>query len=174
MDAWIRRHRGEPFDQGGSWAASGILIRALLTSLLNEPYMGKAPPKSTGKELFNLEWLDSLSAEYTAPPEDIQATLCHFTVETIAMGIAACSANGADEIFICGGGALNQHLMSLLEQKVPGTPIQSTAACGIDPMHVEAAAFAWLAHQTLNHLPGNLPDVTGASRPAILGGVYLP
>ena len=176
LDSWIMRHRGEDFDRGGRWAAGGTVDFKLLARLLEEPYLARRAPKSTGRELFNLAWLDQhLGGVDSAPSApDVQATLCEFTARTIADGIAAIGGSAAEDIFVCGGGAFNDQLMARLADLLPGAPVQTTAAAGIDPLHVEAAAFAWLAHRTLNRQPGNLPAVTGASRPAVLGGIYYP
>lgn len=175
MDAWIQRHLGKLFDDGGLWAASGTVQPEFLDILLVEPYFQRPAPKSTGKELFNLPWLDAQLARHNThlAAEDVQATLCEFTARTIAAGLNLINARPS-EIYLCGGGAFNCQLHTRLEQLLPGSAIATTAAMGIDPQHVEAAAFAWLAHRTLNRLPGNLPAVTGASRGAILGGIYLP
>lgn len=177
MDSWIQQVLTQPFDKNGHWAASGQAHSQLLEELLSEPYLNRMPPKSTGKEIFNLAWLDGRLFRTGAQisPEDVQATLCRFTALTIARGLELASATAqVDDIYLCGGGTLNSHLVRSLEGALPGIPIYSTAALGMDPLHIEGAAFAWLAHQTLNRLPGNIPAVTGAQRDAILGGIYFP
>jgi len=177
MDGWIQRHQGKPFDANGAWAATGKSHPALLSQLLAEPYLATLPPKSTGKEIFNLVWLDQILSHHTAeiPAEDVQATLCCFTALSIAQGIAQLPPGSAvSELYLCGGGVHNAQLVSHLKEAMTNMSLQSTAALGLDPQHIEAAAFAWLAHQTLNHLPGSLASVTGAKRDAILGGIYFP
>jgi len=174
MDAWIQRHQDKQYDGNGDWARTGQTNFELLAQLLAEPYLLEPPPKSTGKELFNLSWLDRLLAGQNLAPADVQATLCLFTARSIASSIKSHCPTELDEVFVCGGGVFNEHLLSLLQQELAGIPIASTSACGVHPQQVEAAAFAWLAHRTLNHLSGNLPAVTGAQRRAILGGIYLP
>ena len=177
MDSWTRHKQGKPFDKDGLWAASGSADSQLLEQLLSEPYLQRAPPKSTGKELFNLEFLSKILADNRRDlkPQDIQATLCEFTVATIVGGLQLIPEDTrAAEIYLCGGGALNPYLVQRLRDKLPHEQLSTTAAMGIDPMHVEAAAFAWLAHQALHKLPGNIPAVTGASREAVLGGIYFP
>ncbi len=177
MDAWHSRHRSGSFDDGGAWAASGMCSDTLLAALLAEPYLMRAPPKSTGKELFNLPWLDARLAALSEPlpPEDVQATLCAYTAHTIARGLEQLPGGiPPDEVYLCGGGVFNTHLVTSLRQLLAKTPVNTSADRGIHPLHVEAAAFAWLAHRTLNRLPGNLTSVTGARRNAVLGGIYYP
>lgn len=177
MDEWIDRHLGRAFDTDGAWARSGHPDKQLLASMLEEPYLAIDPPKSTGRELFNQRWLDRhLQSLSTIPrPEDVQATLCEFTAMTISGGLDAITGTGAiDDVFVCGGGAFNRHLIARLKACVSPAPVTSTATAGVHPQHVEAAAFAWLAHRTLHRQPGNIPGVTGASREAVLGGIYYP
>lgn len=173
MDYWIHQQRSSLFDKNGSWAASGTCHQALLTSLMSEPYLALAPPKSTGRELFNHQWLQAqLQSHPDIDAADIQATLCHFTARSIAEHIQR-YANSCDEVIVCGGGALNQYLMAVLQDYLGNTPVMTSAEVGVDPQWIEATAFAWLAKQTLSQLPGNCPAVTGANRPVILGGVYI-
>jgi anhydro-N-acetylmuramic acid kinase len=167
MDAWIRRHKAEPYDRDGAWAGSGTVDRGLLDRLLADPYFHSPPPKSTGFEYFNLEWLDAMGAE-SLDPVAVQTTLCELTARTIANAIAGVAA----EVFVCGGGVHNLQLMHRLRAALGDIPVQTTATAGLDPDWVEAAAFAWLAMRTLAGLPGNLPAVTGASREAVLGTVH--
>lgn len=176
MDGWIQRHRGEHFDDRGSWAASGLCHTELLNKLLAEPYLQLLPPKSTGREIFNLSWLESIISTVKTPiePNDVQATLCEFTATTIAMALEQLPNRHLENIYLCGGGVRNSHLIQRLRKKTPRATISTTADAGIDPQQVESAAFAWLAHQALNRLPGNIPSVTGASREAVLGGIYFP
>lgn len=171
MDAWIQRHRGETFDRDGAWAHGGACIPALLKSLLDHEYFSRPAPKSTGRELFNLEWLDSKLSSPKAQARDVQATLLDFTVASIADAIAR-NAASAKEIYVCGGGAANRELMKRLAAAFPNLVVKTTAALGVEPDWVEACAFAWLARQALLLRPGNLPAVTGAKGPRILGAIY--
>lgn len=174
MDAWTRRHLGRPFDADGAFAARGRPDRALLEALLRDPWFSLPPPKSTGPDHFHLDWLER-HLPPGAHPADVQATLLWLTVESVARGIAtACRGEPVHEVLLCGGGARNGALVAALSERLAPAGVATTAACGVDPLHVEAAAFAWLAHRTLARLPGNLPPVTGAHRPAVLGGIYFP
>lgn len=172
LDAWISRQRGQPYDDGGAWAASGQVDRELLTTLLGEPFFHLDGPRSTGRDHFNLAWLENGRPSLASlPPADVQATLLELTAVTVADALRA--ANLTDgEMLVCGGGVHNTALMQRLAGLLPDMPIRTTAAAGIDPDWVEAMAFAWLARQTLANRPGNLPGVTGASRPVILGGIW--
>ncbi|WP_276611193.1 anhydro-N-acetylmuramic acid kinase [Thioalkalivibrio sp. XN8] len=171
LDAWARRHLGTPCDEDGRWAAAGRVDEALLHRLLAHPFLALPPPKSTGPEEFSPAWLDAeLAALGHAPaPADVQATLGEFTARTVAEMLAP---RPPARLVACGGGARNPHLMGRLGALLPGTRVESSAAYSIDPGHVEAAAFAWLAARTLAGLPGNLPSVTGARRAAVLGAVW--
>ena len=162
IDAWCERNTGRAFDDGGSWGATGRVDERLLAAMLAEPYFDKAPPKSTGRELFNMAWLDAKLATFgsNVAATDVQATLVALTARSIA------NAVGERECYVCGGGVFNTALM----RQLPGA--QSTQALGVDPMQVEALAFAWLARQCFAGAPGNVPDVTGAKGPRILGAVY--
>lgn len=176
MDAWINRHLGRPYDADGAWAARGTEIAELLAAMMAEPYIALPPPKSTGRDLFHADWLDSkLSGYASAAPEDIQATLAAFTAETLAEAVAG-HAPAAVSLYACGGGAFNAHLMQRLQQalhrrKHPAR-VQSTDVLGVSPNHVEALAFAWLAYRHIRRQAGNLPSVTGAKGPRILGALY--
>ena len=172
LDAWARAYLNRPYDESGAWASSGRVEEKLLTAMLEDPYFYKPAPKSTGPEYFHLGWLRHLLANYPAlQQEDVQATLTALTVESIARAIEA-EAPGCRRLIVCGGGVHNDNLMRNLQARLAETVIESSAAHGIDPDHVEAAAFAWLARQTLENRPGNLPAVTGAAHPVILGGIY--
>jgi len=169
MDAWIQRHLGKSFDRDGGWAQGGSCINRLLDALLDHDFFTRNPPKSTGRELFNLAWLDAqLSGKEN--PRDVQATLLELTAVSIARGIKTWC--GDAQIYVCGGGAANAALMSRLAAAVPGLSVATTAKLGIDPDWVEACAFAWLARQALLLQPGNMPSVTGATGPRILGAIY--
>lgn len=171
MDGWCQQHCNQAYDSNGNWAASGALQPALLTALKNDAYFQLSPPKSTGKEYFSPAWLSQkLGLFRDLKPADVQATLCQFTADTIADAIRQYAPNTLQTL-VCGGGAHNGQLLNLLRKNL-NMPVMSTAKLGIDPDHVEAIAFAWLARQTLNNLPGNLCSVTGAKAPVLLGGIY--
>ncbi len=172
MDAWCQKHTGQAFDNGGEWAASGQCIDALLASLLDEPYFAKPPPKSTGRDLFSMDWLEAKLAPFsTARPQDIQFTLTELTSSACITG-ASSYLNNSKELVVCGGGAFNTHLMQRLQSGLPSLKVVPSSAHGLGPLQVEAAAFAWLARQTTHRLPGNLPSVTGAAGLRVLGAVY--
>jgi anhydro-N-acetylmuramic acid kinase len=173
MDVWAGRIRGVAMDIDGAWARSGKCHQPLLELLLREPYLALVPPKSTGRELFNLTWLDECLArvEGDLPAEDVQRTLCEFTAATIADAVRA-HAPDAREALVCGGGVHNPLTMERLAERLDPVDVSSTASMGFDPDWVEAAAFGWLAARTLDGLPGNLPAVTGATHPVILGAIY--
>ncbi len=168
LDAWTEIHLKKSYDAHGEWAKQGNILPELLAKLLDDSFFKLAPPKSTGREYFNLKWLQSfLSADFKA--EDIQATL----VELTARSILSHLPNQSCDIVICGGGAHNLLLMSRLQSLAAPHPVFSSAKLGINPDWVEAMAFAWLAKQTLHKKPGNLMQVTGAKTSAILGAVYF-
>ncbi|XRD86046.1 anhydro-N-acetylmuramic acid kinase [Dyella acidisoli] len=171
MDAWCLRHRGEAFDRGGAFAASGHVNETLLAELLRDPYFALPPPKSTGREHFHLAWLDARLHSLSISPADVQATLLELTSRSIAMAIDA-HANDATDVLLCGGGVHNPVLMQRLQELLQPRELASTAAYGVDPDYLEASAFAWLARQRLLGLPGNLPAVTGAKGFRVLGAVY--
>ncbi len=173
MDGWIHRHRQAHYDRAGAWAASGKVQPDLLKALLDHPYLTLPPPKSAGREQFNLDWLDALLRPLPSSlsPVDVQATLLEFTARSLADAIRHACA-GAREVYICGGGAHNLELMVRLRTLMPDLLVETTHTLGIDPDWMEAMAFAWLARQTLHALPGNLPSVTGARGERILGAIY--
>jgi anhydro-N-acetylmuramic acid kinase len=186
LDAWCQRHQGTAFDPDGQWAASGVVIPELLNHLLQHPYFALPAPKSTGRDDFHIHWLDQQLAHYAqhiAPidahkppaPADVQATLSNLTAHSIAAELHTAMPN-AEHLWVCGGGALNRHLMLRLEAACHThgfrIHIQNTQALGLDVMDVEAAAFGWLALQHLQQQPGNCPAVTGARGPRILGCRY--
>jgi len=171
LNAWISRHLNQPYDRNGDWARSGRCHPGLLAILLRDPYFQQPPPKSTGPEYFSLKWLETaLKSCPSIPPQDIQATLSHLTAASIRQGIES-SQFTPDRMLICGGGVHNRFLIELISNAF-NCPVQNTQAFGIDPDWVEATAFAWLAKQSLGRRPGNLPGVTGARHPVILGGIY--
>jgi anhydro-N-acetylmuramic acid kinase len=170
LDAWIGRHQGQPYDKDGAWAACGRVIPALLQRLLAEPFLAAAPPKSTGRDLFNLVWLER-HLNGSEAPADVQATLLALTGDSIAAAVQRfCS--GAKEVYLCGGGAHNAALVAHLQRALPQCSIQKTEVLGIAADWMEAIAFAWLAQQALYLRPGNLPAVTGARHPCVLGAIY--
>lgn len=172
LDNWIARQCGEPYDRDGRWAATGRPVPELLEQLLDDPYFARPAPKSTGREYFHLEWLDRHLRAFARPtaPADVQATLVGLTAGGIARAVQ--SLHGMEEVFVCGGGAHNRTLMARLAHDLGGIKLETTAAIGLHPDWVEAAAFAWLAYRTLQGQTGNLPSVTGARHAAILGGIY--
>ena len=172
MDAWIREHRGAEFDADGEWARSGKVVGELLEKLLADPYLAETPPKSTGFEHYNLDWLRKTGGDLSLwPVEDVQATLLAFTVHSIVQAINDYCPN-LDRLLVCGGGVHNVALMQDLATTLPGVEVESTASAGVLPDWMEAAAFGWLAMRTLRGEPGNLPSVTGASESAVLGAIY--
>lgn len=171
MDHWISRHRDANYDQDGQWAASGKVADDLLQSLLSHPYFNKTGPRSTGKEAFNLAWLEGRIGATQLTPEDIQATLLELTASSIATALRQ-SVIDIKEVYICGGGAHNLALMSRLAQLLEPATVASTTQIGMDPDWVEAATFAWLASRTMNSLAGNAPVVTGAAGLRVLGAIY--
>lgn len=172
MDAWAFQHTGQRFDNHGQWAACGTLIPGLLESLLDEKYFALPPPKSTGRDLFSMAWLAGKLEPFVGHrPEDVQNTLTQFT----ASACITCTSsylNNSNKLIVCGGGAHNQYLMQQLQAGLPSLEVMSSDAHGLSPLHVEAAAFAWLARQTILRLPGNLPGVTGAAGLRVLGAIY--
>ncbi len=170
LDAWISRHRGVNFDAGGVWAGTGRSDAALMRQLTNEPYLALAPPKSTGRELFNMTWLQNQLGPQARRPEDVQATLLEYTAATIEAAARRYAPGAA--LYVCGGGAHNAMLLAALTQLAAPNRVATTAALGLDPDYVEAVAFAWFARRTLAGLPSSAGSVTGAEGARILGGVY--
>ncbi len=172
LDSWSNRHIQTPFDKDGEWGATGKVHSALLKSMLADSYFSRPPPKSTGREYFNLEWLEGLLIRHPGlSPKDIQATLTALTAQSIISAIKAAAPN-CQHVLVCGGGVHNRALLKQLQHEFPQCGIESTHHLGVDPDWVEAIAFAWLAQQTMLGLSGNLPSVTGAVHPVILGGIY--
>ncbi|MFO1316317.1 MAG: anhydro-N-acetylmuramic acid kinase [Burkholderiales bacterium] len=173
LDLASQRHLGAPYDEGGAWAASGVADAALLAALLDEPFFASPPPKSTGRDLFNAGWLDAalLRAPWRGRAEDLQATLTLLTARTIADAVRVHAPETSD-VLVCGGGARNAALMRSLAAALPGVAVDTTESEGVATDHVEALAFAWLAREALAGRPGNLPAVTGAAGPRVLGAIY--
>jgi anhydro-N-acetylmuramic acid kinase len=172
LDHWCQAHTGYAFDNDGAWGASGMVIEPLLHTMLVESFLHQAPPKSTGRDLFHPTWLaHQLSGYANAKPADVQATLTEFTARACVNDVLRHAAD-ATELIVCGGGALNGLLMQRLQAGLPQVRVLSSAERGMPPLQVEAAAFAWLARQTVLGLPGNLPKVTGAQGARVLGGIF--
>ncbi|MFN7088097.1 MAG: anhydro-N-acetylmuramic acid kinase [Burkholderiales bacterium] len=170
LDAWIMECAGKPYDENGAWAARGKVVPVLLDTLLAHEFFSLPPPKSTGRESFNLAWLKrALSGTESAA--DVQATLLELTASGIAQAIVR-HCSGVAEIYVCGGGARNRTLLARLQELLPNAVLNVTDVLGIDAEGVEALAFAWLARQSLLGKTGNLPDVTGARGPRRLGAIY--
>ncbi len=170
MDAWCMRHLGQPYDADGIWAASGKVLPALLERMLDEPFFAMPPPKSSGRDLFNMAWLEGrLKGDETGA--DVQATLLELTCQGIARAIRQ-HCRGAQDIYLCGGGAHNSALRARLAELLPGCTIGKTDNLDVSGDFLEAVAFAWLAQQTLRGQAANLPAVTGARHPCVLGAIY--
>jgi anhydro-N-acetylmuramic acid kinase len=171
LDLWHVRHRGGAFDADGAWAAGGRVDADLLAAFLAEPFLALPPPKSTGRDRFNASWLDTRLGGRHLAADDVQATLLELTAGAIAQAIGDhCVA--ATEVLVCGGGARNAALLARLAALLAPRAVRTTAVAGIEPGQVEALAFAWLARETLAGRPGNLPAVTGAAGPRVLGALY--
>ena len=170
MDHWVYLHRGKDYDANGEWAAQGQVISSLLSRLMAEPFLHQSPPKSTGRDLFNPTWLQQhLHPEFS--DVDVQATLCEFTALSIANDLKQ-HAPEAKQLWVCGGGAFNGHLMARLQVHAPGVQVASTEAHGLPPLQVEAAAFAWLAAKAMKRETGSLESVTGARGARVLGAIF--
>ncbi len=172
LDHWVQRHHNQDFDRDGQWARAGMVVEVLLLDLLKHPYFAMSGPRSSGKEAFNLKWLDQcLLAHPGLDATDVQATLAELTAVTIAQAIRGCGFEVA-EVYSCGGGTHNGDLMRRLQRQLAPASLAPTTAIGMDPDWVEAVTFAWLAHRTLEGLAGNAPVVTGARGVRVLGGIY--
>lgn len=172
LDAWCLQHTGQPYDEGGRWAGGGRVVPALLQRMLAEPFFALAPPKSTGRDLFNMAWLEALLAQSgILAPQDVQATLAELTVLSSA---AALRRHGpqVQELIVCGGGALNEYLLTRLQHHTPKTLVVTSSERGLPPLQVEATAFAWLARACVLRQPLELPKTTGAQGARVLGAVY--
>ena len=173
LDAWAQRHLGQAYDDEGRFAATGTVDASLLAALLAHPYLARVPPKSTGREDFNLAWLDCVLASCPAlAPAAVQATLAEFTAASVALALTG--EPTVSELLVCGGGVHNRDLMRRIATRLPNMDIGSTARAGVNPGCVEPLAFAWLARQRIHEQALDLRGVTGAKRPAVLGCVYLP
>ena len=170
LDAWMALHQGRDFDAGGAWAGTGRCDDALLQQLLDEPYLNMSPPKSTGRELFNMPWLEHKLGLIERRPQDVQATLLQLTAVTVATAVRRHTPGAA--LYVCGGGAHNAGLLQAIAQLMAPNRVATTAALGLDPDYVEAVAFGWFARRTLEGLTSSAASVTGAAGPRILGGVY--
>lgn len=173
MDEWCRRHRGEPFDDRGRWAAGGEAIPELLAALLDDPWFELPPPKSTGLELFNADWLGRALTGNEAP-RDVQRTLLELTVATVAGGLQTLAPAGTEppnHVLVCGGGVHNDFLMARLRDSLGGVAVESTAAHGVEPDWVEATLFAWLARERLAGRAQDTPPITGARTAVRLGAI---
>ena len=170
LDAWTLRHFDRDFDRSGRIAARGEPVARLLKVLLADPYFRKPPPKSTGRDRFNLGWLRRYGTG-RLDPKDVQATLAELTARSIGNAVEGYCA-GAEELYLCGGGARNVDLVSRIRRAMPGIVVASTELLGIHPDWVEAAAFAWLAQRALQQEPGSIPRVTGADAERVLGAIY--
>lgn len=172
MDAWIQRRRGENFDRDGAWAATGNVLPGLLNAFLADPFFQTSGPKSTGRELFNLAWLDAhLARQPVGADQDIQATLLELTARSIAVALTSAQQDTRD-LLLCGGGAHNSRLKERLGELLPTVRVGTTSEWGIAADWVEAAAFAWLAHCCLEGIAANRPSVTGAKGLRVLGAIY--
>jgi anhydro-N-acetylmuramic acid kinase len=174
LDAWVQRHRGQPFDRDGAWALTGSVVEPLLKRMREDAYFALPAPKSTGRERFNIGWVEAQRAAHGAMlrEEDVQRTLLELTASTVADAIGHHADHG--ELLVAGGGAFNPALLLRLQALCPRWQVASSALLGIAPDLMEAVAFAVFAQRTVDGLPGNLPAVTGASRPCLLGAVYMP
>lgn len=178
IDAWCQRHTEQAFDKHGAWAQSGNVIEPVLSALLTHPYFALPAPKSTGREDFNLAWVDGILEQVSHQfpnlaysPADAQATLTELTAISVVQAIKSVMAVDKGELLVCGGGALNHYLVSRVQAYLPGWNVKTTDAVGLSPLWVEAVAFAWLAQQTILNVPSNLPSVTGAGKKVVLGQV---
>ena len=170
LDAWCERHLGHAYDAHGAWAGAGALDDALLARLLDEAWFAQAPPKSSGREQFHLGWLEPRLRGNEAAV-DVQRTLLELTAASIADALLAQQPD-TRRVMVCGGGVHNPLMLERLRARLPGVAVESTAAHGVDPDFVEAMGFAWFARETLAGRPGNLPSVTGARGPRVLGAIH--
>lgn len=173
LDSWIQYHLNQHYDRNGDWAKSGQIHSVLLSRLLDESYFDLPYPKSTGRELFNLAWLQNKLVGLTINPQDVQATLAEFTAQTIANEVNKLKLNQLDnQLLLCGGGSKNLFINQILTKHLPKWIISTTDEYGISSDYMEAMAFAWLAYCCINHIPSNMPSVTGAEKAVSLGVIY--
>lgn len=173
LDTWFQQHHSGSFDTDGTWASGGQVCTHLLQQLLSDPYFALPFPKSTGKEYFSLAWLSEVLKRFpNLSARDVQTTLVELSVQSITTQIHQLSS--VDKVYVCGGGVFNVFLMQRLTQSLNTMSVESSLSMGIDPMHIESMAFAWLAYRRWHRLSGNLPSVTGAIASAVLGSIYLP
>ena len=172
LDLWAARHLGRPYDDRGAWASRGRVNAPLLAAMLSEPYFAKPPPKSTGRDLFNESWIERHLAA-NPDPQSVQATLVEVTAKSVASAVER-YCPGAARVIACGGGVANADLMARMGEALAPAVLESSDRYGLEPTSVEAAAFAWLAREALEGRPGNLPGVTGAAGPRVLGALYPP
>ena len=170
IDSWIKRHLNQDYDADGVWAATGVVLDSLLFNMLAESYFALPPPKSTGRDLFNDDWIKQHLLYPHLRPQDVARTLTALTVQSIYDALKKCG--DVDEVYICGGGAHNNCLTTSLQALLGNVPVHTTKTLGIDVDWVEAVAFAWLAKQTIENKPSNLPAVTGAKGLRVLGAIY--
>lgn len=174
LDQWIERHQQQPYDADGAWAKGGTVLEPVLNSLLKDPYIAQAYPKSTGTDYFNLTWLSERAGDVNKyQPQDIQATLLAFTVKSIAQGLSQINSEQG-RLYVCGGGAHNKALMKQLRIELPNFSVMPTDELGVPSDWVEAVGFAWLGYCRLHNIPSNLPNVTGANSHVILGEIFEP
>ncbi|OBT07288.1 anhydro-N-acetylmuramic acid kinase [Vibrio sp. UCD-FRSSP16_10] len=174
MDVWVQKHLGKPFDHDGLFAQKGVVCKPLLAHFMSDPYLLQLPPKSTGREHYNLAWLEEILSQVnlSISAQDVQATLLEFTATSIAEQCIHYQTSHDDQLLVCGGGANNPLLMQRLQSLLPQWHIGSTDSQGISGDYMEALAFAWLAYRRMHNLPSNLPKVTGACRATSLGVIY--
>lgn len=170
LDAHCLQQRHQPMDENGQWAASGHIQQNLLSVLLADPYFSRPPPKSSGRDYFNLTWLSRYANAFSLAPADVQATLCQLTIES---SVRTIRDYPLQRLLVCGGGVHNPLLMNGLASQLPTCTVESTAVHGVDPDWVEAVSFAWFAKQRLEERPSNLPSVTGARQTVVLGSIYI-
>ena len=171
LDSWTKLKINQDYDKNGEWAATGVVLQALLSSMLAEPYFALPPPKSTGRDLFNDDWLKQHQLYPHLRPQDVARTLVALTAQSITNAIMR-DCNNVEEVYVCGGGARNTLLMATLKAMMNGQKIATTDELGIGVDWLEAVAFAWLAKQTMNNKPSNMPSVTGAKGLRVLGAIY--
>ena len=170
LDSWVKLRLGKDYDANGDWAATGVVLNSLLSGMLAEPYFMLPPPKSTGRDLFNDDWTKQHLLYPHLRPQDVARTLTALTAHSIYDALKKC--DNVDEVYVCGGGAHNDLLIASLQALLGNVPVHTTKALGIDVDWVEAVAFAWLAKQTIENKPSNLPAVTGAKGLRVLGAIY--